>query len=102
MNELMSKGYATETTAAAENGKCWYLPHHGIYNQNKPGKICIVFDLSAEFQETLINKSLLPDPNLADQIGVLLRFREEPVAVAGDIEAMYHQVKVPVKQRSFL
>ena len=99
----MSKGYATESTAAAENGKCWYLPHHGVYNPNKPGKIRVVFDLSAEFQGTSINKSLLPGPDLTNQIvGVLLRSREELVAVTGDIEAMYHQVKIPVEQRSFL
>ena len=103
MKELMSKGYATESTAATENGKCWYLSHHGVYNQNKPGKIHVVFDLSAEFQGTLINKSLLPGPDLANQIvGALLRFREELVAVTCDIEAMYHQVKIPVKQRNFL
>ena len=103
MKELMSKGYAAESTATAENGKCWYLPHHGVYDQSKPGKICVVFNLSAKFQGTLINKSLLPGPDLANQIvGVLLGFREEPVAVTGDIEAMYHQVKISVKQRSFL
>ena len=103
MTELMSKGYATESTVAAENGKCWYLPHHGVYNPNKPGKIRVVFDLSAEFQGTSINKSLLPGPDLTNQIvGVLLRSREELVAVTGDIEAMYHQVKIPVEQRSFL
>ena len=98
MKELMSKGYATESTVVAENGKCWYLPHHGVDNQNKPGKICVVFNLSTEFQGALINKSLLPGPDLANQIiGILLRFREDPVAVTGDIE-----VKIPVKQRSFL
>ena len=87
----MWKGYATEPTVAAENEKCWYLPHHWVYDQSKPGKIPVVFDFSAEFQEALINKSLLPGPDLANQIvGVLLRFREEPVAVTGDIEAMYH------------
>ena len=103
MKELMSKGYATESTAVAENGKSWYLPHHGVYNQNKPGNIRVVFDLSTEFQGTSTNKSLLPGPDLANQIiGILLRFREEPVAVTGDIEAMYHKVKIPVKKRSFL
>ena len=103
MKELMSKGYATESIAAAENGKCWYLPHHGVYKRNEPGKIRVVFDLSAEFQGTSINKSLLPVPDLANQVvGVLLRFGEETVAVTGDIEAMYHQVKIPVEQRSFL
>ena len=65
--------------------------------------MCVVFDLSSEFQGTLINKSLLSGPDLANQIvDVLLRFREEPVAVTSDIEALYYQIKIPVKQRSFL
>ena len=55
IKELMSKGYGTESTAAAENEKCWYLPHQGVYNQSKPGKICVVFNLTAEFQGTSIN-----------------------------------------------
>ena len=72
----MSKGHGTESTAAAENGKSWYLPHHEVYNRNKPGKTRIVFDVSAEFQGTSINKSLLPGPDLDSQIvDVLLRFR---------------------------
>ena len=76
IKKLMSKGYGTESTAAAENGKSLYLPHQGVYNQNKPGKTRIVFDLSTEFQGTSINKSLLPGPDLDSQIvGVLLRFR---------------------------
>ena len=103
MKELISTDYASESTAAVENGKCWYLPHNGVYNQNKPGKIRVVFDLSAESQWTSINKLLLRGPDLAKQIvGVLLRFREQPVPVTGDIEAMYHQVKILVEQRSFL
>ena len=68
MKKLMSNGYATESRATVENGKCWYLPHHGVYNQNKPGKIHVVFYLSAEFQGTSINKSLLSGPDLANQI----------------------------------
>lgn len=34
--------------------------------------------------------------------GVLLRFREERVAVMGSIEAMYYQVRVPEEDRDFL
>ena len=63
---------------------------------NKPGKILVVLDLSAEHHGVSINKELLPGPDLTNQIvGVLLRFREEPIAVTGKIEAMFHQVKVP-------
>ena len=32
--------------------------------------------------------------------GVVLRFREEPMAVTDDIEAKYHQVNIPVEQRA--
>ena len=45
----------------------------------------------------------LPGPDLTDKIVVvLLRFREEQIAVTGEIEAIYHQVKVPENQRCFL
>ena len=103
MKELTSKGYAKESSKVAESGHCWYLPHHGVYHPNKPGKIRVVFDLSAEHYGVSINKELLPGPDLTNQIvGVLLRFREEPIAVTGDIEAMFHQVKVPEQQRNYL
>ena len=103
MNELILKDYARESTSAVEAGKCWYLPDHGFCHLNKPGKIRVVFDLSAEFHGTSINKALLPGPGLTNQIvGVLLQFREGQLAVTGDIEAMYHQVKVPENQRCFL
>ena len=96
MDELIKKGYARESTTAVETGKCCYLPHHGVYHRNKPGKTCGVFDLSAEFHGTSINKALLSVPDLTNQtVGVLLRFREEQIAVTGDFEAMYHEVKVP-------
>ena len=46
---------------------------------------------------------MLPGPDLTNQIvGVLLRFRQEPITVTGDIEAMFHQVKIPEKQRNYL
>ena len=63
----------------------------------------MVFDLSAEYKGTCLNKELLPRPDLTNQIiRVLLRFREEHVEVMGDIEAMFHQVTVPDTQCNFL
>ena len=87
----------------ATPGKMWYFPHHGVCHPNKPGKIRVVFDLSAEYKGVCLNKELLPRPDLTNQIiGVLLRFREEHVGVMGDIETMFHQVNVPDTQCSFL
>ena len=46
---------------------------------------------------------MLSGTGLANQIfRVLLRFREEQVAVMGNIEAMFHQTKVLKDQCSFL
>ena len=48
--------------------KCWYLTQHEVYSQNRPGKIHLVFKLSAEFQEKSTNTDL---PNQI--VKVLLR-----------------------------
>ena len=62
-----------------------------------------MFDLSANYKGKYLNSELLSGPDLTSQIvGVLLRFREEKIAVMGDIEAMFHQMKVPKDQCSFL
>ena len=88
MEEIIAKGYARKSAITAAVGKTWYLPHHAVYHPNKPGKIRVVFDLSAECKGTSLNKELLSGPDLTNQVmGVLLRFREEHVRVMGDIEA---------------
>ena len=78
MKELKSKEYAKESSKVAEPGHCWYLPHQGVYHPNKPGKIRVSLDLSAENHGVSFNKELLPGPDLTNQIvGKLLRFREK-------------------------
>ena len=77
MEEIIAKGYVRKSTITATPGKMWYLPHHGVYHPNKPGKIRVVFDLRAKYERTCLNKEVLSRPDLTDQIiGVLLRFRE--------------------------
>ena len=50
-----------------------------------------------------LNDLLLKGPDLTNSLlGVLTRFRQERVAVMADIEAMFHQVRVPECDRSFL
>ena len=103
MDDMLAKGYAKKSTSPAPLGKTWYIPHHGVFNPNKPGKIRVVFDCSAEVGGESINRNLLTGPDLTNQlIGVLIRFREEHVAIMADIEAMFYQVKVAEKHRSFL
>ena len=66
--EIITKGYARKSTMTAAPGKTWYLPHHGVYHSNKPGKIKVVFNLSAEHKGTCLNKELFPGPDLTNQI----------------------------------
>ena len=67
MNDLLEKGYARRCNETP-TGKIWYIPHHAVYHPSKPGKICVVFDCSAEFEGKSINKELLPGPDLTNQI----------------------------------
>lgn len=100
---LVQCGYARRVSKSdlqKEDG--WWLPHHGVYHPTK-GKLRVVMDCSAEFGGTSLNKELLQGPDLMNHmIGVFLRFRKEKVAVIGDLECMYYQVRVPEDQRKFL
>ncbi|XP_057302738.1 uncharacterized protein LOC130636904 [Hydractinia symbiolongicarpus] len=103
MKTILDKGYAQRGDRACEKGRTWYLPHHGVYHPRKPNKIRVVFNCSATYGGVSLNSLLLKGPDLANQIvGVFTRFREEQVAVAGDIESMFYQVKVPDNQRDML
>ena len=56
MKDIISKGCARKSVAEAAFGKTWYLTHHGVYHPNKPGKIRVVFDLSADYKRRCLNR----------------------------------------------
>ena len=95
MNDYIDKGYAvklSEEEAARTSSHTWYLPHHGVINPNK-SKVRVVYDAAARFEGTALNKELLQGPLLNNSlVGVLMRFRKDEVAVASDIESMFHRV----------
>ena len=105
MLKLFAHGYAEPVPKdqIEKEGRVWYIPHHGVYHQKKPGKIRVVFDCSASYMGVSLNGQLLQGPDMTNSLlGVLLRFRGEEVAVQGDIESMFHQVSVPKEDRDFL
>ena len=74
--------------------KLWFLPHHGVCNPNK-AKLRVVFDAAAPYKGTCLNDELLTGPDMLQSlVGILMRFREERVALMADITEMFHQVRV--------
>ena len=106
MQDLTEKGYAEkvrEDQQPSEDGRRWYIRHHGVYHPKKPEKIRVVFDCSATYMGQSLNKHLLQGPDLTNSlVGVLCRFRQEAIAFMCDLEAMFHQFKVAEKDRDFL
>ena len=99
INGYVSSGYARQVPCSEqENVKdspVWYLPHHPVFHPQKPGKARVVFDCAAKFKGTSLNDQLLQGPDLTNGLlGVIIRFRQEPVAMVADVEGMFHQVRV--------
>ncbi|XP_059091086.1 uncharacterized protein LOC131886703 [Tigriopus californicus] len=83
-------------------GQVWYIIHHAVYHKRKK-TIRIVFNCSSKFMGISLNDTLLPGPDLVNNLlGVLIRFRERKIAIMADIEKMFYQVKVPEENYDFL
>ena len=80
----------------------WYIPVFPVYHPRKK-KLRLVFDASANFQQTSLNEHLLQGSDQNSSLyGVLCRFRENQVAVTWDIESMFHCFYVNPEDRNFL
>ena len=98
MGDYIEKGHAEKVPAEEINRKnnpVWYLPHHPVVHPLKPEKVRVVYDCAAKYKQVSLNEQLLQGPDKANQLmGVLSRFRQDPVGLVADIEAMFHQVLV--------
>ncbi|KAL0822298.1 hypothetical protein ABMA28_004406 [Loxostege sticticalis] len=96
IHDTLAKGYAEECTAPPQpTSVCWYLPHFGVINPNKPTKLRVVHDAAAKVKGVSLNSMLLPGPDLLQPLlGILMRFREGKIALTADIKEMFPQVKI--------
>lgn len=105
IDKIICEGYAQQvlTESLRQNdGRVWYLLHHGVFHPKK-NKLRVVFDCAAKFKGTSLIDKLLRGPNLTNTlIRTLIRFREEEIAVMGDIDIMFYQVRVLFRDASFL
>ena len=109
IDDYVNKGYAVKIKSSesenpvAEEDNGWYLPHHPVIHPQKPSKPRIVFDCAAKYDDVSLNSKLLQGPDMTNTlVGVLTRFRQDPVAFLADIEEMFCQVRVSPEHRKFL
>jgi hypothetical protein len=101
ISKLLDMKYAIKSDHAPSN-RTWYLPHFGVHHPVKKN-LRVVFDCSASFGDASLNDMLLQGPDLTNKLlGVLLRFRLGKIAFTADIEAMFHQVRVPPEHQTYL
>ncbi len=103
MEEVIGNGDAEQVKDGGSEGERWYIPHRGVHHVKKPDVLRVVFDCSARYKGTSLNDHLLSGPDMLNNLsGVLIRFRQHPVAVMCDIQKMFHQFHVVEADRNFL
>lgn len=102
MKNLFEKGYAEPAPEISESKRVWYLPHFTVIHPQKK-KERLVFDAAARSNGTSLNDALLSGPDLLQSLfGVLVRFREGPVAVISDIKEMFLRIRIREEDRDSL
>ncbi|XP_075241658.1 uncharacterized protein LOC142336633 [Convolutriloba macropyga] len=104
LDAVLEKGYVVKVhDSESLTDNVSFLPHHPVTNENKPGKVRRVANASSIFQDQSFNSNLLKGPDLLSNLtGVIMRFRENRIAMCADIEQMFMQVKVDRKDRLYL
>ena len=57
MQKILEKGYAKESISSLQDGRVWYLPHHGVYQPRKPDKSRVVFAAAPSLMEGQLRRS---------------------------------------------
>ncbi|UYV84207.1 hypothetical protein LAZ67_X001522 [Cordylochernes scorpioides] len=97
-DEYLEKGYirkldSIKVTKGSE--RTWNIPHFGVTNPNKPGKLRLVFDTAARSNSLSLNEALSKGPNLISPLtSVLWNFRVHNIALTSNITDMFHRVRV--------
>ncbi|CAH0404948.1 unnamed protein product [Chilo suppressalis] len=98
MARLFENNYARELSDKElkdDFSHVWYLAHFGVQNPNKPGKLRLVFDEAGRVDNICLNDYLITGPDLYNSLfGIMLRFRENKIAIIADIKDMFLRIKV--------
>ena len=97
MDDMVERKVArklTHSEISAYKGPVHYIPHHEVMKpESKSTPLRIVFNSSASYMGHTINDYWAKGPNvLNDILSVLLKFRENQIALVGDISKMYNSI----------
>ena len=100
MKDMEDRGFSrklSDKEVPEWKGPVHYVSHHAVVRpEKKSTPVRIVFNSSATFKGHCLNDFWYKGPDLLNSLfGVILRFRENAVAVCADIEKMYHMVAIP-------
>ena len=102
IKSYLEKGYIHKVTESEDKAvKKWYLPHFPVLKPDKSTtKTRIVFDASAKLDGVSLNDAIHQGPKLQNELfAVLLRFRNNPIAIMCDIAEMYLQINMKPEDR---
>ena len=104
IQDMVQMGFArklSDEEVRCYQGPTYYISHHAVIRPDKKSTpVRIVFNSSALFEGESLNDYWKKGPDLLNSLfGVILRFREHPVALSGDISKMYHRVRIPVEDQ---
>ena len=96
MNELNFARKLEEKEINDYHRPVHYIAHHSVVKpESKSTPVRIVFNSSAVYQGQCLNDYWFKGPDLLNNLfGVILRFRENKVALNADISKMYHRVLI--------
>ena len=95
LTELEKNYVKPEEMQDPQLDRIWYLPLHPVENINKHRKVHRDENAASKFPGQWLNSNLLTGLDLLNNLlGVLMRFREHPVAVLADIEGMFMQIAI--------
>ncbi|CAB0037541.1 unnamed protein product [Trichogramma brassicae] len=91
MKEYVELGHMELVPHGQRSRPSFYMPHHAVFRDDKPGKIRVVFNASRKTTNGLsLNDVLLPGPKLqADITVVLTNWRFFKCAGTTDVETMW-------------
>ncbi|KAL0871500.1 hypothetical protein ABMA27_005218 [Loxostege sticticalis] len=100
IHAMIDKGYAEPCDISSDSTRVWYLPHFGVVNPNKPGKLRVVHDAAARSQGVSLNSLLLTGPDLLPSLlNIIYRFREGKIGMIADVKEMFPLVKIRPEDR---